>query len=576
MSQPAHSAESASPEPEFGAAAVRIAGLPALELGAVLALAAVVFSFHLGSYGLWEPDEARYAEIAREMLATRDFVVPHLNYVAYVEKPPLLYWLTALSFSVFGPTEFAARLWVAIAAIGGVLATYIFTLRTFGRGHAMLAGAILATAPLYAVMAQVLTTDMLLTALVTVAMFSFYLHWREGGRWCWIFYAAMGLAILAKGPVGAALPIIAALVFLAWQRDLGAVRRFQVIPGLALTIVIAAPWFIVIAIREPGFFDFYFVGEHLRRAFESDYSHGGPFWYYVPVVFIGLLPYSMLVPFLTWRAMTPNPARRFCVAAAVVIFALFSLAGAKLVPYVLPAMAPLSVLLADGIISCAYPDRIVRGPLRVPDSRILTEAGPLLGLLGAGAFIAGVAAPSMHNHYAILAQPAIFAAGAVLTIGGVAVAAAFYTRRTGTGLIALVLVVASTLLALSYARIEVEPERSYARLSRAVAQRAGGATLICYHRYVQALPFYTGRRVILVGGLTELRFGAQRAPDRHDWFFTTDAELMHLWQQRGDAVLVIDAADLLRLQPQLEPFTVIAAEGRKRAILKSREPIASN
>jgi hypothetical protein len=204
------------------------------------------------------------------------------------------------------------------------------------------------------------------------------------------------------------------------------------------------------------------------------------------------------------------------------------------------------------------------------------EAGPLLGLLGAAAFIAGVAAPSMRTHYAMLAQPAIFAAGATLTLGGVAVAAAFYSRRTNAGLAALVLAVASTLLVFSYARILVEPERSYASLSRVVAQRAPDATLICYHRYVQALPFYTGRRVIVVGGLTELRFGAQRTPDRHDWFFTTDAELMRLWRQPGNAVLVIDTADLLRLQERLEPFTVIAAEGRKRAILKTREPIASN
>ena len=137
--------------------------------------------FHLGSFGLWEPDEARYAEIAREMLQSGNMLVPHLNYVAYVEKPPLLYWLTTLSFWIFGVSEFAARLPVALSAIAGILATYLFALRAFGRRHAILAAAILATTPLYALMAQVLTTDMTLTALVTIATFALYS--ALAGRW---------------------------------------------------------------------------------------------------------------------------------------------------------------------------------------------------------------------------------------------------------------------------------------------------------------------------------------------------------------------------------------------------------
>ena len=135
------------------------------DLAAVVALALAVCMFHLGSFGLWEPDEARYAEIAREMLQSGNLLVPHLNYVAYVEKPPLLYWLTTLSFWIFGVSEFAARLPVALSAVAGIIATYFFSLRAFGRRHAILAAAILATTPLYALMAQVLTTDMTLTAL---------------------------------------------------------------------------------------------------------------------------------------------------------------------------------------------------------------------------------------------------------------------------------------------------------------------------------------------------------------------------------------------------------------------------
>ncbi|HZC45593.1 MAG TPA: glycosyltransferase family 39 protein, partial [Candidatus Acidoferrum sp.] len=280
----------------------------AYDLVAVIALSAAVCFFHLGSYGLWEPDEARYAEIAREMLQSGNLLVPHLNYVAYVEKPPLLYWLTTPSFWIFGVSEFAARLPVALSAIAGIVATYVFALRTFGRRHAILAAAILATTPLYALMAQVLTTDMTLTALVTIATFALFLHQQEGGRWCWIAYVAMGLAVMTKGPVGAALPILSILIWLGLNRELGgAIKRFHAIPGLILTTLIAAPWFIAISIREPGFADFYFVGEHIRRVFETDYSHSEAFYFYLPVLAIGLLPWSLLVPFLTWRAAVRSP-----------------------------------------------------------------------------------------------------------------------------------------------------------------------------------------------------------------------------------------------------------------------------
>jgi 4-amino-4-deoxy-L-arabinose transferase-like glycosyltransferase len=551
----------------------------ALALAAPTVLAAVMFFFHLGRFGLWEPDEARYAEIAREMLALHDYLIPHLNYVIYVEKPPLLYWLTALAYGVLGIDEFAARFFVAVFGALGVAATAFFALRTFGRRHALVAGAILATTPLYAVMAQVLTTDMILAALTTVATFALYLHWRNGGAWCWLAYVAMALAILTKGPVGAALPILTIAIFLVWERDLrGALRRFHAIAGLAVVLLIAAPWFMVTTLRVPGYFDFYFVGEHLRRIFEPSYSHGEPIWFYLPVLIVGLLPWSLLVPLMTWRALAPNPARRFCVVSAAVVIGAFSLASAKLIPYILPAVPPLAVLIADGVVSCAWPELagVKSEALRPPDSRILAEAGPLLGLWGVGVIVAGLFAARFRSPYPMEVRPALFAIGTIMVAGGAVTALAFFRRRAGAEVGAIVLTLAVALLAGTWARIEAEPLRSYAALARTVAERAPDATAICYHRYVQALPFYTRRRVILVGPKTELRFGANRAPDAYDWFFKTDADLMRLWGPPGHKVLVLDAPDLARLRDQLGDFTLIASEFRKRAIVKPGERVAGN
>ncbi len=552
------------------------------DLAAILALSLAVCMFHLGSFGLWEPDEARYAEIAREMLQSGNLIVPHLNYVAYVEKPPLLYWLTTLSFWIFGVSEFAARIPVALSAVSGILATYFFALRAFGRRHAILAAAILATTPLYAVMAQVLTTDMTLTALVTIATFALYLHWREGGRWCWIAYVAMGLAVMTKGPVGAALPILSMLIWLALRRELrGALARFHAIPGLLLTTLIAAPWFVAMTIREPGFADFYFVGEHLRRVFDADYSHSEAFYYYLPVLALGLLPWTLLVPFLTWRESVRNPARSFCLVAASVTVIAFSCASAKLIPYILPAVPPLALLIADGLVACAWPAADSRAARRPPDSRILRESGPMLALLGAGVIVAAIAAPQFRTPYVMAARESMYAIGAILLAGGAVTTLMFLTRRTAAGLGAIVVTLALALIAGGWARLETEPMRSYAVLSRTIAEKAPDAEIICYHRYVQSLPFYNRKRIVLLGGRTELDFGSRLDPDAREWFMNNDDQMFRRWERPGPIVVVLDAGDLARMKERFGDFDLIAVEGKKRAIMRRerisrREPITAN
>ncbi len=572
--------ESAPIEPPFASAAASVPPAPAMawrsptvQVLGLMTFATAVFFFHLGSYGLWEPDEARYAEIAREMLAGRNFVVPHLNYVAYIEKPPLLYWLGAMWMALLGVNEFAARLTPALAALAGVLMTWLFTRRTLGPGRALLAGAILTTSVLYAVMAQVLTTDMLLAAMVTVALFALFLHWREGGRWCWLGYAAIAMGVLTKGPVAAAIPMLALVIFLCWQGELrGAARRFHAIAGGAMVILIAAPWFIAVAIREPGFVDFYFIGEHLRRFFESSYSHRAPFYYYLPILLAGMMPWTLMAPFIAWRALPRTPAGRFCIVAAAVVIGMFSGASAKLIPYILPAAAPIAVLLADGIVSRAFSAGAPVGT-EAPGVRArFTAVGVILSLLGMAMLATAMTAPLFSSPYVMATRPALYALGLIGAAGGSLVAEVFRHWRIDAGLAAMVLVTAMALGAGSYVRLEAEPLRSYAALARAVQERAPEATLICYPRYVQGLPFYTRRRVILVGAPTELAFGETHAADRSRYFFRSEDDVLRLWNMPGPMVLVIDQRELNQLRSRLGKFTVIGSEWRKRAILKTPEP----
>jgi 4-amino-4-deoxy-L-arabinose transferase-like glycosyltransferase len=542
---------------------------------AVAALATLVFFFHLGTYGLWEPDEARYAEIAREMLVTGHFVVPHLNYVPYVEKPPLLYWFTASAMRVFGVNEFGARLVNAVAALIGVLATCFFASRAFDHRRATLAGLVLTTSGLYAVMAQVLTTDMLLTATITIALFSFFQHWRDGGRWYWIFYLAMDLAVLTKGPVGAAIPLSVAAIFLWWERELsGVLRRFHVLSGFFLSIAICTPWFLAIAIREPDFLDFYFIGEHLRRFFESGYSHSQPFYYYVPVTAAAMLPWTLLLPFLPWRQLEPNPARRFCVIAAATTLVLFTIASSKLIPYILPALPVLAIIIADAILTLGETtDREVPHPelsvgVNGSDLRRLSMAGLLLGLVGAGVIAVALDASHLTNPYPTIVRPALYIAGGIAITGGVLCFAAFWRNRLAAGLAVFIAATTAILIVASYGRILAEPTRSYARLAREIELRAPGAVLVCYPRYIQSLPFYCHRRVILVGAKTELTYGADHSRDAAQFFFTGRTDLLRLWKEPQPTVLVIDRRALPPLEQSLGTFKVIASDSKKLALVR--------
>jgi 4-amino-4-deoxy-L-arabinose transferase-like glycosyltransferase len=561
------SAPSVSPT---GPASAALWRYPAIQLLVLIGMAAAIFFFHLGSYGLWEPDEARYAEIAREMLASRNFIVPHLNYVPYIEKPPLLYWLEVAWMALLGVNEFAARLTPALAALVGVAATWVFARRTMGPARALLAGGILATSMLYAEMAQVLTTDMLLTATITVALFALFLHWREGGRWCWLAYVAIALGTLTKGPI-AAIPVLAVGIFLWWEGDLrGALKRFHVIWGAALVLAIASPWFIAILIKLPSFFNFFFVGEYLRRFFQKSYSHHHAFYYYVPVVLGGLMPWTLIAPFIAWRKLGRTAAGRFCIISATVVLGLFSAASAKLIPYILPAIPPIAVLLADGILTRAHGAERADGDVDKPavGSRPFVMTGVMIVLLGTGATVVAMLTPLFKNPYLARTQPTLYALGIIGIIGGALVGELFRRVRVEAGLAAMVLVTAVALCAGSYARLEAEPLRSYATLSREVAARAPNATLICYPRYVQGLPFYTHHRVILVGPKSELAFGAAHSAGASHYFFSSEADLLRLWKKPGPVVLVTDKRDLHRLRPYLGAYVVIGAELRKRAILK--------
>jgi len=328
-----------------------------------------LFFFGLAYFGLVGADEPRYAQVAREMLARHDWITPTLGGKAWLEKPVLYYWQTMLAYSVFGVSDWAARLSSAVDAMLMVLAVYLF-LRRFRSGFpfagSQLAGfqldGALMTASASGVIgfARAASTDMPLAATFTIAMLAWYAWYEhESQRHLALFYIFLGLATLAKGPVAPFLAAVIVTIFAAAKGDYRLLGRTCWIPGIALFTMVALPWYVAVQLNNPEFFRV-FILEHNLQRFGSDlYHHKQPFWYYLPVVLLALVPWTVFViaalveSIRVWwtekrdMLQSEDALPAFLVIWFLVPLAFFSSSASKLPGYILPALPAGTLLLAE-------------------------------------------------------------------------------------------------------------------------------------------------------------------------------------------------------------------------------------
>ncbi len=321
----------------------------------VLALVAGGLLFPNLSYPLMEPDEGRYAEIAREMVRSGDWVVPTLNHQAYLDKPPLFYWLAAGCLRLFGAHTWVVRLVPSLAAFVLILATYLLGRRIVGGRAAFLAALLLSLTAGLVHCGRFLILDSLLTLFVSLSLFAAYQAVRRPRlRWRWWLTAGVccGLGVLTKGPVALVLflPPVAAHAWLHRGAARLSLRRWLALGGVALAV--AVPWYAAIAVRDPAFARYFFIEQNVRRFLSEDY-HASPAWFYLPVVLVGCLPWvGLLFPagaFLLSRdrgvRSLRTPALGFFLLWAGWCLLFFSLSRGKLPPYILPALPALTMLV---------------------------------------------------------------------------------------------------------------------------------------------------------------------------------------------------------------------------------------
>jgi 4-amino-4-deoxy-L-arabinose transferase-like glycosyltransferase len=529
----------------------------------LILIAGAAYFLFLGRSPLTNPDEGRYAEISREMVATGDWVTPRLDGISYFEKPPLVYWAVAASESLFGPGEWAARAVVALFAIAGICAAHEAGRLLYGRESGIWAAVVLGTSLLYFALGHLLLLDMAVSVLMSGSLFFFLLAVRRGQvdvfdpgpgvkninltpsrRWLlYGFYACAALATLTKGLIGFVLPggviLLWVLIFNQWRR----LRPLHLPSGLLLFLAVAAPWHLLVASRNPSWAHFYFIHEHFQRFATTEAHRVQPWWFFMPIVLLGLFPWTGFLWPAARDALAGGWARRrenadawFLVTWAAFILLFFSASKSKLVPYILPVLPPLAVLIGAWIAK----RRADPFPLRV-----FVGLCWLLAAVGFAVFLR----PGLIMHrpdQAALLQPWLFSIAAVTAIGGAATLC-FGRDPAGRGAMGSVLATTALLLGI-LALAPRDPDhrgtKSLALAARALALPAD--RIYHYHEFFHDFTFYAQRTVGLV------RYGGELEPENDDparmaALFVSDAEFRRQWAGTGRIFALADKSEAQEL-----------------------------
>jgi 4-amino-4-deoxy-L-arabinose transferase-like glycosyltransferase len=487
---------------------------------------------------LANPDEGRYSEISREMAASGDWVTPRLNGIKYFEKPPLQYWASAASFSLFGESEFAARIYTALCGLLALLAVGFTARRLAGDESALLAVGVLLSSPYFLGLGGVVTLDMGLTAWTTVAACAFLLAVAgpelQRRRWMLVAWAGMALAVLSKGLIGIVFPAAAIFLHCLVNRDWRLLAKLEWVRGILLFLAIAAPWFVLVSIANPEFPQFFFVHEHFERFLTKSHRREEPWWFFWPILFVGFLPWMLtLVPAALdgWRresARETFPWRRFALLWTAFVMLFFSASGSKLPAYILPIFPVFALVLGDWL-------------ARAPAERLWKSVAVIAPLLVLVIVVAWGTPERAKNAWTrdlyATARPWIVTGLAVLAI---AMAAAALRLRAGRKWGALATIVAASMIFIDFVEDGYErlsPRQSGLVVAEAMKPHLTSATRVyTVGYYDQTIPFYLGRTITLVAYYDEFAPGLRREPALA---LPTLEDFERAWALPGDAMAII-------------------------------------
>lgn len=490
----------------------------------------LLFAFMLGHRALSIPDEGRYVEIPREMLETGDFVTPRLNGLKYFEKPVLFYWLEALAISIAPENETILRILPAFLGLLGVLGVYIAGCSLFSRRAGNLAAIVLGTSLLYYAHTRIIILDMAVSVFISGALLSFLMATREKNRksqrWLLaLFFSSCALATLTKGLIGAVLPGGVILFWCLIHRRFDSLKLAFTPWGIGLFFLIAAPWHILVSMRNPEFFDFYFIHEHFTRFLTTVHRRGQPFWFFIPIVIGGFFPWSgVLILALreAWKKRQ-NQIFSFLMLWAGVILIFFSAGNSKLIPYILPIFPPLALLCGSW-----FDQRFDQSPKKSTRFGVSIMAGLL--------FIAALVALEDRD---LWSENSVFPFAITLLVILFGMTVAPILIKKSFQILMGATVTGAVLFFTTLNGAWPLFERPSAQPLVTILKRDFGnpKNVIMYHRFYYNVPPYMGRKIPLVGGHGELDFGYSVEPE-NPWIWP-ESKLWNLWNGEQAVFLIM-------------------------------------
>jgi 4-amino-4-deoxy-L-arabinose transferase-like glycosyltransferase len=511
-----------------------------------------------------DPDEGRYAEIPREMVATGDWLTPRLDGLKYFEKPPLQYWATAVAYSVFGLSEWTSRLWTVGLAFACLPMVFAWTRRLYGTNAALAALVTLAASPYFGVISHLNLLDAGFTFWLTGAVFAFTLAQssEEGGqderRWMLLAWLAAALAILSKGIVVGVLTGVSLIAYSLIERDIRPWKRLHVAVGLPLFLLVSAPWFVAVSTRNPDFPGFFFIHEHFARFLTTVHQRVEPWWFFLPLLLFGILPWIFSVVGASRRAWQDEglggrfkPLRFLLIFAAVTLL-FFSASGSKLAPYILPMFPPLAVIIGVHV-----------GGQTVFLQRVATIGGVIVVIVAGGMLVYS----ALHNSF--VPHLALAWVGAAVAVMFIAILTMWMQQGSDTVVPTVAIAAAITFAWQCFlaAYVAIPPTRSAKALVAAAQPYIHPQTaLYSVGQYRETISPYLQRTLTLVQFRGELDFGLNAEPGRQE---ASASEFEARWNASTDAVAFFGPQLWDEYRHKGFPGRVIAADHYTVAVSRS-------
>lgn len=471
----------------------------------LLVLAAVTFFAGLGRGAITDSDEAFYADSAREMVVSGDWVTPYYNYEPRFQKPVLYYWLTAAASLVLGDSEMAARLWAAMAGLGLVLVTAAAGRRWYDESTGLLAGAIVATNFGYFSIGRMALPDLPLAFCITLAIWAALVATLEQERsprkFVVLAALALGLGFLTKGPVGLIIPVIVIVPVLMIERRSIALTPSDLLLGFVVMIAVAVPWYVVMWFRHGNeYLQGFFIGDNFDRFATDRFNDPRPWWFYFPIVAGGLLPWTPLAlvwmgPLTQWvrrrRDLSTIDLRLLLWAALPLAF--YSLSVGKQPRYILPVLPPLALLLASSIVERTQEWRGFDGAR----SRPRRATGIVVGSLLSGAFFVALGGLLYRVQPLLINVAPIFTqvAAGIIAASGLLIGLFAISSHWRTAPVVIALAAAVSLPALQYGGWSSGGDDTIRQMARLVQQqRTAHEAVGTYQVFVRNLVFYAHTR----------------------------------------------------------------------------------